>query len=29
MHECDIFEDIAIGYRYTKIVPTLPPCDTI
>lgn len=29
LHECDILEDIAICYGYTKIVPTLPPCATI
>lgn len=29
MHECDILEDIAICYGYTKIVPVLPPCTTV
>jgi phenylalanyl-tRNA synthetase beta chain len=29
LHECDILEDIAIGYGYTKIVPKLPESATI
>ena len=29
LHECDILEDIAICYGYPKIVPTLPPSQTI
>jgi phenylalanyl-tRNA synthetase beta chain len=29
LHECDVLEDIAICYGYTKIVPTLPPATTV
>jgi phenylalanyl-tRNA synthetase beta chain len=29
LHECDILEDVAICYGYTKIVPTLPPSATV
>ena len=29
LHECDILEDAAICYGYTKIVPTLPPSATV
>ena len=29
LHECDILEDVAICYGYTKIKPMLPPCSTI
>jgi len=29
LHECDILEDIAICYGYTKIKPILPPCSTV
>lgn len=29
LHECDILEDVAICYGYTKIVPTLPPSPTV
>ena len=29
LHECDVLEDIAICYGYTKIVPTLPSTSTI
>ena len=28
LHECDILEDVAICYGYTKIKPELPPCST-
>lgn len=28
LHECDILEDVAICYGYTKIVPRMPPCAT-
>lgn len=29
IHECDILEDIAICYGYTKINPILPPSATV
>jgi phenylalanyl-tRNA synthetase beta chain len=29
LHECDVLEDIAICYGYTKIVPELPPSTTV
>lgn len=29
LHECDVLEDIAICYGYTKIVPAMPPSTTI
>ena len=29
LHECDILEDIAICYGYSKVTPTLPPSPTI
>jgi phenylalanyl-tRNA synthetase beta chain len=29
LHECDILEDIAICYGFTKITPVLPPSATI
>lgn len=28
LHECDVLEDIAICYGYTKIVPAMPPSTT-
>lgn len=29
LHECDVLEDIAICYGYTKITPELPPSTTV
>ncbi len=29
LHECDVLEDVAICYGYTKIVPVLPPSATV
>jgi phenylalanyl-tRNA synthetase beta chain len=29
IHQCDIMEDVAISYGYSKIQPLLPPTSTV
>jgi len=29
LHQCDVAEDLAIGYGYEKIIPEIPPVNTV